>query len=140
MKNIIRVPRKPGANLNDIPIEDQEFEWQVTAPEGAHMRQGMKKEIYARLTEDGYFRALTTNFGPTAKQSKVLHPKQRRVFTVREQARAQGFPDHWSFSSVNNNTSDMIRQIGNAVAVQVATGLEREIFAALCKDAALEEQ
>jgi site-specific DNA-cytosine methylase len=32
----------------------------------------------------------------------------------------------------------MIRQIGNAVAVQVATAIEKEIFAAHCKDAVRE--
>jgi len=134
MKNIIKVPRIPGANLNDISVDAQETEWQVAAPESAHMREGMKKAIYARLLGDGYFRALTTNFGPTAKQSKVLHPRQRRVLTVREQARAQGFPDRWTFHSVNNDPKDMIRQVGNAVAVQVAAAIEKEIFLAHCID------
>jgi len=49
-------------------------------------------------------------------------------------ARAQGFPDHWTFCSVNGDPKDMIRQIGNAVAVHVAAAIEKEIFLAQCID------
>ncbi len=43
-----------------------------------------------------------------------------RYFTVREAARLQGFPDNWSFAT---SWSENMRQIGNAVPVQLAEAM-----------------
>ena len=66
---------------------------------------------------------ITTNVGPLAKQDAVLHPEVsllvrrkfsvltgnqcKRIITIRELARAQGFPDDFSFHSVNDNVQDV---------------------------------
>ncbi len=53
-----------------------------------------------------------------------------RYFTVRESARLQTFPDTYVFAS---SRTESMRQIGNAVPVEVATMLARELHALLAK-------
>ena len=64
------------------------------------------------------FPTTVTNAGPTAKQSRCLHPDVRlsfvrtsfrliiyqshRMLTIREFARSQGFPDCFEFVSLKN--------------------------------------
>jgi DNA (cytosine-5)-methyltransferase 1 len=50
-----------------------------------------------------------------------------RMFTPREQARGQGFPDDYKFQGTK---SDMVKQIGNAVPV----GLAKSLIASLLAD------
>ena len=53
--------------------------------------------MYGRVEKDGVFPTVTTDPRPDGKQGRVLHPEQDRVCSVREFARAQGFPDHYRF-------------------------------------------
>ncbi len=81
--------------------------------------------FYGRLDKDGWFRTTVTNVEPTAKQSWVLNPyvssffhskpqivtlvsKCKRVVTVRELARSQGFPDYFKFHCV---TDDIVKTV-----------------------------
>jgi len=68
---------------------------------------------------------------PTAKQSRVLNPYCKRIVTVRELARSQGFPDNFEFYSINDNVVTMHRQIGNAVPINVGFAIGRELCAVL---------
>ncbi|EEB96683.1 hypothetical protein MPER_04141 [Moniliophthora perniciosa FA553] len=60
-----------------------------------------------------------------------LHPSQKRVYTIREAARSQGFPDHYKFLSEkklpNWIADDQQRQIGNAVPVPLALALGKAL-------------
>ena len=74
---------------------------------------------------------MTTVF-PNAKGSKVLHPEvspcyrylyytclinisqQKRALTVRECARAQGFPDSYQFLSVNNQLRKVVDDVSHS--------------------------
>lgn len=84
---------------------------------------------YGRLDPDGLFRTAMTTVRPNSKESVVLHPTQKRVLTVREVARAQGFPDTYEFASVcvqrRGIIEDQYRQIGNAVPVTLALALAK---------------
>jgi DNA (cytosine-5)-methyltransferase 1 len=48
--------------------------------------------------------------------------QQRRILSIREFARAQGFPDTFKFKG---DASSIIRQIGNAVPIQLGEALGR---------------
>ncbi|KAH3744754.1 Chromo domain/shadow [Pelomyxa schiedti] len=56
----------------------------------------------------------------TGDYSTMLHPRGRRTFSVRECARAQGFPDQWYFFG---SMTLMYQQIGNAIPVPLARAL-----------------
>ena len=75
---------------------------------------------------------------PAAKQGCVLHPsvrpsqywfshsrltrprQQKRIYTIREAARAQGFPDHFMFEG---DTHAKYRQIGNALPIPLGAAI-----------------
>ncbi len=61
------------------------------------------------------------------KQGTVLHPSQKRVVSVRECARSQGFPDSFRFYSTNDDVKDMHRQVGNAVPPPLAEAIGKKI-------------
>jgi DNA (cytosine-5)-methyltransferase 1 len=57
---------------------------------------------------------------PGGENMMVLDDGGVRYFTVREAARLQGLPDEWSFAT---SWTESMRQIGNAVPVQLAEAL-----------------
>ena len=65
------------------------------------------------------------------KTGRVLHPVQNRLTSVRENARAQGFPDDFVF---HGTLKDKYRQIGNAVPPPLARALGSELKVSLLKD------
>ena len=63
----------------------------------------------------------------------MLHPTQRRLLTVRECARAQGFPD-WVEFATDANLQEAYKQIGNAVPVPLGAAIGRSIVTARMQD------
>lgn len=43
--SVIQVPRLQGASLNDVPVDEQEAEWQTSAVEASHVRDGLIKGV-----------------------------------------------------------------------------------------------
>jgi DNA (cytosine-5)-methyltransferase 1 len=68
---------------------------------------------------------------PGGEATVVLDDGSVRYFTVREAARVQGFPDDYIFVG---SRSDKMRQIGNAVAVNVAMAVGLELTNILGRD------
>ena len=62
------------------------------------------------------------------KQTERCHPDETRPFTIREYARIQSFPDEWEFEG---SVSSCYKQIGNAVAVNVAIAVGLQVIEAL---------
>ncbi|KAI3480566.1 hypothetical protein L1887_57286 [Cichorium endivia] len=85
---------------------------------------------FERLDSDGYFKILTTK---VRGEGSMLHPTQRRLLTVRECARAQGFPD-WVDFACDTNLQEAYKQIGNAVPVPLGVAIGRSIVTARMKD------
>jgi len=54
--------------------------------------------LYSRVMEAGFTATIITTPALIGKQGQWLHPAQDRLISVREAARAQGFPDHYLFS------------------------------------------
>lgn len=68
--------------------------------------------------------SLTVLTNPGMKQTDRCHPLEVRPFSVRENARFQTFPDDWEFCG---KLSEQYRQVGNAVPVNLAKDIGKEI-------------
>ena len=84
--------------------------------------------LFGRLDWLGHFPTSTTDPQPMGKVGQVFHPEQDRIVSVRECARAQGFPDRHRFAGTVHNKH---RQVGNAVPPPLAAALGRELRKAL---------
>lgn len=88
--------------------------------------EGGRTGILRRLSMDEP--SLTVLTSPSQKQTERCHPLEARPFTVRENARCQSFPDDWEFCG---NVMAQYRQVGNAVPVNLAYEVAKEIYHAL---------
>ncbi|KAF6754216.1 S-adenosyl-L-methionine-dependent methyltransferase [Ephemerocybe angulata] len=131
VERVIAIPMRPNADYRTLPAPLQE--WQTGNAESATARHGYKPGAYARLDPNGVYATIVTNVGPTAKQSRVIHPWCNRIVSVNELGRGQGFSDFFYFESHNNNVVTMLRQIGNAVPYPLGRALGRELRVALLK-------
>lgn len=83
---------------------------------------GGRTGILRRLSYDEP--SLTVLTSPTQKQTERCHPAEARPMNVRENARIQSFPDDWRFCGT---VSSQYKQVGNAVPVNLAYAIAREI-------------
>ncbi|KAI0029450.1 S-adenosyl-L-methionine-dependent methyltransferase [Vararia minispora EC-137] len=126
---ICNIPMTKDADFRKLP--EKLYRWQLQDPQSATARHGFRTRFFWRLDPDDVFQTIITNVSPTAKQSRVLHPYSHRMVTVRELARAQGFPDSYVFVSLSGSILHIHKQIGNAVPWQVSRALGRELFKAI---------
>ncbi|OJA18063.1 hypothetical protein AZE42_05415 [Rhizopogon vesiculosus] len=131
VERVVNIPME--ANADYRRLRPDLWEWHFANPSSAIARAGFKPGLYGRVDKDRWFQATVTNIDPTAKQSRVLNPYCKRIFTVRELARSQGFPDKFVFYAENDHVVTMHRQIGNAVAWPVAIAIGRELKKVLIK-------
>lgn len=88
--------------------------------------EGGRTGILRRLSMDEP--SLTVLTSPSQKQTERCHPLEARPFTVRENARCQSFPDEWEFCG---KVASQYKQVGNAVPVNLAYEIAREIMKSL---------
>ncbi|KAJ2279034.1 hypothetical protein J3F81_000148 [Coemansia sp. RSA 371] len=133
VERICRVVLEPGKDHSSLP--EKLKPWCLSAKESAASRHNGWKGLYGRVNPKGCFGTALTEMSPMGKSGTVLLYDQRRVLSVRECARAQGFPDKFKIYSVKeNDTRDMHRQIGNAVPPPLAYALSLELRQALFYD------
>ena len=111
----------PGGCWVDLPLDIQK-EFMGASFFSGGGRRGMAR----RISWDEACLTLTTS--PSQKQTERCHPEETRPFTIREYARIQSFPDEWEFVG---SVSSCYKQIGNAVAVNVAIEIGQEIIKTL---------
>lgn len=80
-------------------------------------------DVYGRMEWDNVAPTLTTGCTDITK-GRFAHPEQNRAITLREAALLQTFPDTYRF---HGNSGDIARQIGNAVPVEMAKELFKQI-------------
>ena len=88
--------------------------------------EGGRTGILRRLSLDEPSLAVLTS--PSQKQTDRCHPLEARPFTIRENARCQSFPDEWQFCG---SVSSQYKQVGNAVPVNLAFDIAKQIKTAL---------
>jgi len=66
---------------------------------------------------------------PGGENTLRLHDGSVRYFSVRECARIQTFPDEWTFAG---SWTESMRQLGNAVPVQLAEVVAKRLYSLLC--------
>ncbi|KAF9329689.1 hypothetical protein BGZ91_000444 [Linnemannia elongata] len=86
----------------------------------------------SRLDFDGFFNTVTSSADPTGSPG-IVHPNQHRVTTIRERARAQGFPDTFIFPA-DQSPLKLRKQIGNAVPPPLAAALGVMLVEAMLQD------
>lgn len=111
----------PGGCWVDLP-EDVAKEYMGKSYYSGGGRRGMAR----RISWDEPCLTLTTS--PSQKQTERCHPDETRPFQVREYARIQSFPDEWTFTG---GIGDKYKQIGNAVPVNMAKLVGKQIIKAL---------
>ena len=87
---------------------------------------GGRTGILRRLSMEEPSLAVLTS--PSQKQTERCHPLEARPFTIRENARIQSFPDDWEFCG---SVQSQYKQVGNAVPVNLAFDVAKEIYKAL---------
>lgn len=88
--------------------------------------EGGRTGILRRLSLDEPSLAVLTS--PSQKQTDRCHPLELRPFSIRENARIQSFPDEWKFCG---SVSSQYKQVGNAVPVNLAFEIVKEIYKGL---------
>ncbi|GJU07451.1 putative DNA (cytosine-5)-methyltransferase CMT1 [Tanacetum coccineum] len=80
--------------------------------------RGTSKKPFGRLGMDSVVKTVVGRAEP--HNQALLHPNQDRVLTIRENARLQGFPDHYRLCGP---IKERYLQVGNAVSFAVSTAL-----------------
>jgi len=111
----------PGGNWTDIPHE--------MLPAGMkRARRSDHTKRYGRADPDGLSCTILTKCDP--HWGAYFHYDQDRIFTVREAARLQSFPDNYVFQG---SRIQQYEQVGNAVPPLMARAIGSSILSALIK-------
>lgn len=110
----------PGGNWTSIPFD-------LLPPGMQRARSSDHTKRYGRVSADGLASTILTKCDP--HWGAYIHYAQDRVFTVREAARLQSFPDRYQFFG---SRSEQYEQVGNAVPPLLA----RAVGAAIARELA----
>lgn len=109
------MPKKKGSGWTDLPPE-------LRPNNLARHGDSRYSNRFGRLHWSGTFNTILSR--PHPYWGTVFHPSQDRLISVRESARAQGFPDRVRFYG---KVSSRYRQVGNAVPPPMAAAIATEL-------------
>ena len=113
---------RQGGNWTDIPDE--------LLPKGMQRaRKSDHTKRYGRVDPNGLASTILTKCDP--HWGAYFHYEQDRVFTVREAARIQSFPDHFIFTG---SQAQQFAQVGNAVPPLLANAIGLAIKSILMEE------
>lgn len=147
LKNTILDLKKNALNQNEVmQLNPQAITLGAMVPEGGSWKsipyeklpERLKKiadnmeryrwpNFYRRFHRDEVAGTITAAFKP--ENAGVWHPIEERIFTVREIARIQTFPDWFNF--VGKTIKSKYQQIGNAVPPRLAFEIAMQVKAVL---------
>ncbi|KAF8674221.1 Cytosine specific DNA methyltransferase replication foci domain [Rhizoctonia solani] len=133
VERVVNIPLSAKADHRALPevLKRGDFLSNVFGSGGA---SGYYQGAFGRYDKKAPFATILTSLRPAKKNGFCIHPDQKRMLTMRELARAQGFPDHFRF---HGTVEQVNRQIGNAVVIQVSRAIGLEIKKAILKDGAI---
>ena len=117
----------------DHLFDNDEYDLVDDMRPSSHRNGHTYPSIYGRLRWDMPSGTITTGFN-TPGRGRYIHPSQRRTLTPHEAARIQGFPDSFSFKTIDGSylTRHHISNfIGNAVPPQLGYAAGVAALAAL---------
>lgn len=125
-------PKRKAEIMSYVPEggywRDLDLELQKEYMQGSFYLGGGKTGMARRLSWNEP--SLTLTCSPAQKQTERCHPSENRPLTTREYARIQTFPDDWIFQGP---ITQIYKQIGNAVPVNLAAALGRALISYLNK-------
>ncbi|CAD6446883.1 d7fae66c-f99c-475f-ada8-b85eab7b8e48 [Sclerotinia trifoliorum] len=129
-EQLCNIPLRAGANYKNIPknLLTKFLQQALDNP-----RNGGQDELrgrYGRQSVKQGFKVVTTKLN-ISSVGWILHPYLHRTYSARESARAQGFPDSFTWDMDNTKMTDIHKQIGNAVPIPLARALGNELWKVL---------
>jgi len=118
-KLIVHIP--PGGSWKDIPYRHLPKRLKKIRND---MQRYHSPNFYRRFDEDEIMGTITA--AGTPENSGILHPFEKRRYSVREIARFQSFPD--SFKFVGKSVAKKYKMIGNAVPVNLGFHIAKSII------------
>ncbi|KAJ8062778.1 hypothetical protein OCU04_008035 [Sclerotinia nivalis] len=127
-EQLCNIPLRAGANYKNMPKNLlPKFLRQALN----NSRDGGQDEFsgrYGRQSVKQGFKVVTTKLKNTSSVDWILHPYLHRTYSAREFARAQGFPDSFTWDMDNTKMTDIHKQIGNAVPIPLARAFGNELW------------
>ncbi|KMS95966.1 hypothetical protein BVRB_003270 [Beta vulgaris subsp. vulgaris] len=134
-QRVCQIPKKKGANFRNLPgvlVDSKNKVYLDPSMERVFLPskkplvpdyalkfvRGTSSKPFGRLWWDETVSTVVTRAEP--HNQTLLHPEQDRVLTIRENARLQGFLDCYK---LYGSVKERYIQVGNAVAIPVATAL-----------------
>ncbi|TGO26774.1 hypothetical protein BPAE_0053g00280 [Botrytis paeoniae] len=129
-ERVCSIPLKAGADyrrMNQALLPNNLRKESERCRKNVGYRNKKLEGRYGRLSENETFKIITTGNDQYSTNSWMLNPKLHRPYTIREIARAMGFPDSFIWDLETTRVSDALKQIGNAVPPPIARALGNEL-------------
>ncbi|KAI9640608.1 hypothetical protein NHQ30_010907 [Ciborinia camelliae] len=132
-ERLCNIPILAGANYKNMPVNLLPDFLQTARANSRNISSGRDdyRGRYGRQSIDQSFKVVTTSVENAMSIDWTLHPYSHRSYSAREFARAQGFPDSFTWDMKSTKMTEIYKQIGNAVPVPLARALGNELWKVL---------